>query len=74
MLEIQELVGRDYVNGDYGYVSVEDHIRDLQIKYDVEFDIPYGDTASDLPIHSLESLDIQFIDIDGKIYDVTLKD
>jgi len=74
LLEIQELVGRDYVNGDYGYVSVEDHIRDLQIKYDVEFDIPYGDTASDLPIHSLESLDIQFIDIDGKIYDVTLKD
>jgi len=73
-LEMQGLVGRDYVNGNYGYVSVDDHIRDLQEKYNVEFNIPYGDTTSDLPIHSLGSLDIQFIDTNGKIYDVVLED
>jgi len=74
LLEMQGLVGRDYVNEDYGYSTVDEHIRDLQAKYKVDFDIPYGDTASDFPIHSLEGLDIQFIDTDGKIYDIILED
>jgi len=74
LLEIDKLVGRDYVNGDYGYEYVERHIRKLQKQYKMYFDYPLGDTASDAPIHSLDSLDIQFIDIDGRIYDVSLED
>jgi len=73
LLEVSKLVGRDYTNEGHGYENVDEHIRRLQKQYKVEFDIPYGD-ASDYPIHSLENLDIQFIDIDGKIYDVILED
>ena len=74
LLEVDKLVGRDYTNENHGYENVDEHIRKLQKQYKVEFDIPYGDTASDYPIHSLESLDIQFINIDGKLYDVILED
>ncbi len=74
LLEVQKLVGRDYVNDDYGYENVDEHIMKLQEEYDVEFNFPSGDTSSDLPIHSLESLEIQFVDVDGNIYDVILKD
>jgi len=74
LLEVDKLVGRDYVNGDYGYEHVNKHIRELQKQYKMYFDYPLGDTSSDCPIHSLDSLDIQFIDNDGKTYDVVLKD
>jgi hypothetical protein len=74
LLEVNKLVGRDYVNEDYGYETVSEHISELQEIYKVDFDYPSGDTASDCEIHSLESLDIQFIDTDGKVYDVTLHD
>jgi len=74
LLEVRKLVGRDYTNENHGYENVDEHIRKLQKEYKVEFEYPYGDTASDYPIHSLDSLDIQFIDIDGKIYDVILED
>jgi len=74
LLEVNKLVGKDYTNEDQGYETVDEHIGKLQYEFDVEFDRPYGDSASDLPIHSLESLEIQFIDIDGKIYDVVLED
>ena len=74
LLEVKKLVGRDYCNNDYGYEYVSEHISELQQKFKVDFDYPYGDTSSDYPIHSLESLNIQFVDTDGKTYDVTLED
>ena len=74
LLEVTKLAGKDYTNENHGYETVDEHIGKLQYEFDVEFDRPYGDSASDLPIHSLESVEIQFIDIDGKIYKVTLED
>lgn len=74
LLEVKKLVGRDYVNNNYGYETVDKHIDALKEKYDVDFYTPYGDTASGFGIHSLESLDIQFIDTDGKVYEVILED
>ena len=72
LLEVTKLVGKDYEN--HGYGTVDEHIGKLQYEFDVEFDRPYGDSASGSPIHSLESVEIQFIDIDGKIYEVMLED
>jgi len=74
LLEVKKLVERDYCNNNYGYESVDEHIMELQKEYKVDFDCPNGDSASGYPIHSLVSLDIQFIDIDGKIYDIILED
>jgi len=74
LLEVTKLVRKDYTNEDHGYETVDEHIMELHNKHDVEFDYPSGDTASGYPIHSLESVDIQFIDIDGKMYNVTLED
>lgn len=76
LLEIKKLVGRDYCNdGDeYGYEYVSEHIEELQEKYKVDFSYPYGDTSGGNSIHSLIDLDINFIDADGKMYDVILED
>lgn len=73
LFEISKLVGRDYCNGKYEYKTVDEHIQKIFNKYDVEFEYPFGDTASGFGIHSLDSLEIQYIDIDGKIYDVTFE-
>jgi len=74
LLEVKKLVGKDYTNEDHGYENVDEHIQELQKQYKVDFNCPNGDSASGYPIHSLESVDIQFIDIDGKIYNVILED
>jgi len=74
LLEVNKLVGRDYFNGNYGYEDVDEHIRELKRKYKVDFDFPLGDSVLDYPIYSLESLEIEYIDIDGRIYDIVLED
>ena len=74
LLEVSKLGGRGYVYEDDEYETVDEHIRKLKVKYKTDFNFSLGDTASDFPIHSLESFDIQFIDIDGKLYDVILED
>ena len=72
LYDMKKLVGVSHGGDDYD--MVEDAIHDLFTKHEIEVDYPYGDTASgDCGIHTLHSLDIQFIDDDGKIYDVELE-
>lgn len=71
LFNMQKLIGKSYYDDDDNEDFVS-KVSEIFNKYKYEVDYPYGDTASDCPIHTLESIDIEYIDNDGKTYDVEL--